>query len=687
MSRSVLIVQPNSQAREKLSRYFKDCGDHVLTAASLKDAGVQLRLTLPDLLLMDITLLGSNWPKSLETLRSRFQHTRLLFTFSSTAGLPRSHYQELIRFRVLTLPFTEERLDMFLEGNLSQREILEPIQKKPRLTFPIRFQISWPYLLLSILFTLAAAYITTRIVFDSAEERYANQLIESGKISAEKMVQEEDLLLENLRLVSNTSGLAAEVTNHEADNIHRLIYPLAVNGQLDYIEILDLSGALVYSLHHIPGASIEDYQTSTGGDFFQSQGPVQAILARQTDKYGDKYAGMLILPWGNSFYVGGPILANGELMGVALVGKPLSSLVQEIRLATLAQTSLYDFQGEVLATTFLENQPLSSDTTNLVLEGSDDSSVTTNKSVTDIAYTEILSTWEVRDGSAIGIMGSSLPQNYLVSTSLITRTQIFVALGGFIGLILLIGFLLSNRLSKPLESLAKAAEEVARGNFLVALEEPGSIEVARLTTAFNDMLKNLENYQADLLEAYDTSLEGWSKALSLRDHDTDEHSQRVVQLTLKMASLLGFSKQEMENIRRGALLHDIGKVGVPDEILRKSEPLSESEWEIMKKHPLFAVDMLQPISFLKGSLEIPLYHHEQWDGGGYPYGLKGDAIPLAARIFAVADVYDALISNRPYRQAWTREQAVDYLLENRGKHFDPEVVDLFIKHFIEGNRL
>lgn len=197
------------------------------------------------------------------------------------------------------------------------------------------------------------------------------------------------------------------------------------------------------------------------------------------------------------------------------------------------------------------------------------------------------------------------------------------------------------------------------------------------------MLKSLRVSQSELLEAYDNSLEGWSRAISLRDHETDTHSRRVVELTLKIAKLYGLSETELESIRRGALLHDIGKVGIPDEILNKPGPLSNEEWVIMKKHPLFAADMLQPINFMQESLEIPLYHHEKWDGTGYPYGLRGDAIPLSARIFAIADVFDALLSQRPYRDAWTKEEALQYLFENRRKHFDPQLIDFFFKHFVE----
>jgi len=683
MNRSVLIIQPDKPALIELSRIFKQRGDEIHTAPSLKDASTQLKLTLPDLILIDITLLGSKWPKSIPALLKRFQKTELLFTYSSNEGLPKSYYKELVKWKVLTNPITPERVSLAVDGTLSDIDILEPLQKESRLTYPIRFQISLPYLILSLFFTLTVTYITTRIVFDSAEERFANQLIESGKLSSEWIVLEEDRLLESLRLVVNTTGLPEAVSSEEINIIHKLIYPLAVNSQVEDIEIINSGGSTIYSLRHRTGGSIEDYQNSTGGDNFSNAEFIQTILKEHLDSFGDKYAAVENPPWGHVFYVAGPIVNQDIVVGAALVGITLPTLVQDIRETTLAQTTLYDFEGRVLATTFIASQELDPGLIAQIIPGQDDYSLLNNKTVVDINYTELLGPWEVRNDLDIGILGAALPQNYLVYTSWVTRTQIFVALGAFVALILMIGFRLANRISKPLESLVKASEEVAAGNYMVALESPGTNEVARLTSSFNQMLKSLKSSRSELLEAYDNSLEGWSRALSLRDHDTDEHSRRVVELTLKLAKIYGLPETDLESIRRGAILHDIGKVGIPDEILKKTGPLTDEEWIIMKKHPLYAAEMLQPVSFLQDSLDIPLYHHERWDGTGYPHGLKGDAIPLSARIFAVADVYDTLLTKRPNRDAWTKEEALHYLSENRGKYFDPQIIDLFFKYFMD----
>ena len=190
---------------------------------------------------------------------------------------------------------------------------------------------------------------------------------------------------------------------------------------------------------------------------------------------------------------------------------------------------------------------------------------------------------------------------------------------------------------------------------------------------------NLEQAHAELMAAYEATIAGWSHALDLRDRETEGHSQRVTQLTISLAEAFGLSQDEMTHIRRGALLHDIGKLGVPDGVLHKPGPLSEAEWVVMRQHPQQAYDMLLPIDYLHPALDIPLCHHEKYDGTGYPRGLKGEEIPLSARIFAVADVWDALTSDRPYRLAWDKEKALAYILEQSGKHFDPQAVRLFVK--------
>jgi putative nucleotidyltransferase with HDIG domain len=182
-----------------------------------------------------------------------------------------------------------------------------------------------------------------------------------------------------------------------------------------------------------------------------------------------------------------------------------------------------------------------------------------------------------------------------------------------------------------------------------------------------------------LAESYDTTLEGWGKALELRDKETEGHSRRVTKKTVQLALALGIPEDKIDHIRRGAILHDIGKMSIPDDILRKSSSLKDDERKIVEQHPLTAYHLLEDIPYLRQAIEIPYCHHERWDGTGYPRGLKGEEIPLAARIFTVIDVWDALLSDRSYSKAWPMDNVIQYIQDKSGIHFDPRIVDVFLE--------
>lgn len=216
-----------------------------------------------------------------------------------------------------------------------------------------------------------------------------------------------------------------------------------------------------------------------------------------------------------------------------------------------------------------------------------------------------------------------------------------------------------------------SADEI---RLLTAIAEMGGAAIHRTT-----LHEQTERHAAELALAYDTTLEGWARALELRDEITEGHTRRVTELTLRLARAMGLSEAELIHIRRGALLHDIGKMGISDSILLKPGPLSAREEMTMRLHPDYAFAMLSPIAFLRPALDIPHCHHERWDGAGYPRRLKGEQIPLAARIFAIADVWDALTSDRPYRPAWPPEKVLEHIREQSGRHFDPRVADVFLQ--------
>jgi putative nucleotidyltransferase with HDIG domain/PAS domain S-box-containing protein len=221
-------------------------------------------------------------------------------------------------------------------------------------------------------------------------------------------------------------------------------------------------------------------------------------------------------------------------------------------------------------------------------------------------------------------------------------------------------------------------------------QDIGRVFVARNVTAQKQfeqeiLLLNTELEQrvaertAELETAYESTLEGWAKALELRDKETEGHSRRVTELTEKLCGVLGIAPADVVNIRRGALIHDIGKMGIPNEILHKPGPLTPKEWEVMKQHPEIGYNLLAHIPFLEKALEITYCHHEKWNGTGYPQQIKGEEIPFSARIFTVIDHWDALLSDRPYRKAWEPERVIDYMQENRGQIFDPAILDAFFE--------
>jgi len=218
--------------------------------------------------------------------------------------------------------------------------------------------------------------------------------------------------------------------------------------------------------------------------------------------------------------------------------------------------------------------------------------------------------------------------------------------------------------------------------FLELIGEQVSIAISN-----SKLFTGLEQSNIKLIQAYDATIEGWSHALELRDKETEGHTLRVTELTEQLMKTAGISNEDLVHIRRGVLLHDIGKMGIPDVILLKSDKLTEAEWEIMKQHPEFAFKLLSPIQYLQPALDIPYCHHEKWDGSGYPRGLKGEEIPFAARVFAVVDVWDALRSDRSYRKSWAPEKVLEHIQALSGTHFDPKVVNLFVSFIHENNYL
>jgi HD-GYP domain-containing protein (c-di-GMP phosphodiesterase class II) len=555
----------------------------------------------------------------------------------------------------------------------------------PRVRVPIRVKITVPYLILSLVLAIGAAYVVTQIIFDTIDERFTNQLIESGKLSSEWMVRQENDLLETLRLLAYTEGVAEAVQAGDAEALRALAFGLTAGQQEEAVEFLDAQGNLLLAMRRQPGGEVEEYDFAKDGDAVYRQWLfVEQVLAGRTDSLGDKYSGFVHAGWGDFFYVAGPVYdRQGARVGAVLVGKRLVSLVRQIREELLAHATLYGFDGQPLASTFLDEPALEPGQVDSVLANQDQSSLKRNLgrrrelNVSHIEYDEILGPWEGRGNADLGLLGVSLPKTFLVSASRTTRLQTSALVAAALFLVILMGVKVADIITDPLLGVVRASFRVAQGDLQVQVPPGSNDELAVLADSFNRMVASLYVSKMDLLQAYDSTIEGWSTALELRDQETQGHTQRGTELTLALARAMGMPEEALVHVRRGALLHDIGKMAIPDSILFKAGPLSEAEWAIMRLHPQYAYEMLWPIEYLRPALDIPYCHHERWDGTGYPRALKGEAIPLAARIYAVIDVWDAMRSDRRYRAAMPEVEVMAHIQAGSGTHFDPRVIAIF----------
>jgi len=546
------------------------------------------------------------------------------------------------------------------------------------LYIPILAQITLPYIILAILVAAGGTYIVTRVIFDSVQERFTNQLIETGLLADEAIVREEQELLEALRLVSHIQGVDGAVEGNDRQTLQQLILPVAYNSNLEAVVLLDQVGKKVLALAlNETNQNYEPMQTTIS---FSKAAFVANVLQGQVDELGDKFGGFFLTEIGETFFVAGPIqTVDGRFVGVALVGRSASGLAQLLRQETLAQVTFYSLDGQPLSSTLSEGQTIEAERVQEALARQEEGSLLRSFQDSGIEYNELLAPLEVRAGEDIGLMGVALPTNFLVQTSQVTRTNTLLLMAVALILVVVVGMLVAGRITRPIQDLKEAAIKVAGGNLQIQVPRARHDEVGVLTQSFNSMVSSLSKSKKDLLDTYDRTIEGWSRAVDLRDHVTEGHSRRVADLSVALASAMGMKGVQLEHLRRGALLHDVGKIAIPDHILLKKGKLTAKETKQMQQHPIYAKEFMEQIDFLKPAMDIPHFHHEKWDGSGYPTGLKGKKIPLPARIFAVVDVWDALTSDRPYRKAMGVNETMEYIDSESNHHFDPEVVEAFKK--------
>lgn len=510
MAQRVLIFQPASGSGQHLFNLFKERNDEPTLVATPTQALAFLAEHSAAIVVADLHTLENGWNQVLQQAQRQAPRPRLLLAAAyPNPTLEATTREQFGPVSFLHHPFTKTRLDQVLAqspnfaaaDNRSARAA-----DLPRVRVPVRVKITIPYVILALLLALAVAYLISRVVLDTIEERFTNQLIEAGKMANDWIVQEEDRLLESLRLVSHSVGVPEALAAGNAERLRELALPIVVNAQEDALEILDNDGVSVLSLRHRAGGGLEDYESSRGDTIFSRWEFVKNVLARRLDDGRDKFAGLAQAPWGDYLYVAGPIKDDaGRQVGLVLVGRALPSLVRQIRQDTLTHTTLYDLNGRPIASTLLlsdnEKHALTVDLVSTLLESQDQGSLTRPLSVASINYTEIVGPWQVREfvgplnnpgsNNDLGLIGVSLAESFLARPSQVTRWQVFVLTAVAFITVIILGMVVANRITKPLLRVVEASADVAEGNLDVQVQAVGNDEVAVLAHSFNQMVSGL----------------------------------------------------------------------------------------------------------------------------------------------------------------------------------------------------
>lgn len=506
----VLVLQSDPKLSEQLSSFFTELDDEVWAARSVSEAQSIIKQHEPGLVVVDSRLLSEGWQELMLSLKRDLPATKFIFTSSYPDPQRESQIKREFGPQIfLRTPFTRAGLEQAIRDLEGDSPIIEDTKFKailPNIKVPVRAKITIPYVILALVLAIAAAYVVNRIVLDTVEERFTNQLIEAGKLANDWMINEEDRLLDTLRLISYTNGIPQAVSAGDAEGLREIVLPLAVNYREEAVEILDPQGTSLLSLRHISGSTAEDYTTNRGETVFSQWKFVQRVLQQQNGQNQDKFAGLAQAPWGDYLYVSGPIYdESGNLAGVILIGKSLRTLVRQVRSDTLSHVTIYTLAGQPMESTLPALDPtelvLEPESVTDVLSRQDESSLVRSTQVASINYSEIVGPWELSSAAVspasptandLGLIGVALAETFLVRPGQITRIQIFALTTIAILLVIFLGVYVANRISRPLLKMVAASAEVARGNLDVQIDASGNDEVGVLAHSFNEMVAGLK---------------------------------------------------------------------------------------------------------------------------------------------------------------------------------------------------
>jgi putative nucleotidyltransferase with HDIG domain len=537
----------------------------------------------------------------------------------------------------------------------------------------IRWKIVLPYALLTVVLAVVGSYLATRAVTGSLRERFDNQLVQASRVTADSVVRKEREHLETVRAISFTEGVADAIQEGDRTKLENLAEPVAANAGVERLEILDIEGQRLRTFRLWDEEALL-YQELTDDD--PSTWPlVQRVIGGEVDDLGDKYAQIIETSEGYVLYTSGPISAEGDLVGVVLVGTALDSFVQEMKTEALADVTVYDFDGNPLVSTFGPLEDASSDEARLNIGSEhlaavtvDAAAVREHRTLWGRGYDVLYGRLEVRD-QAVGLYSIGLPTDFLFHAGTATRTQIALLFGLGMAAVLGTGLYLAHSLTKPILRLVRAARLVASGDLTVRSEVKSADEIGVLASSFDEMTDKLQAQHLATIRALTSTIEA-------RDPYTRGHSLRVGQLAVMIGRNMGLDEKTLANLEVGGYLHDIGKIGIRDTVLLKPGALAPEDRPAIHEHPGMGLEILESVDLPQEVIDVVEGHHERLDGSGYPHGLWGGHVPMVARIAAVSDMYDALTSDRPYRGPMTVEEALALLRSEADRRaLDPDVVE------------
>jgi putative nucleotidyltransferase with HDIG domain len=537
----------------------------------------------------------------------------------------------------------------------------------------VRWKIVAPYIVLTLMVAAAGTFIATQFVTGPLEERFNNQLAESARVASDSIVRKEREHLGLVRAISFTVGVPERTAARDSAGLRDLIEPLAANSRLEYVEVVGLSGQRILGLR-LDDPSTLSYAALTGSSDRSQIAVVQRVLAGESDEQGDKFAQLVALREGIAFYTGGPIVdEDGNVAGVVLVGTSLQTLLPAMKFEALADVTLYDLGGGVLASSFERSgDDVNLETAGLFGESGSLAGVHEVRSIFNRDFDLLYGELRVRN-ETVGLFSVALPSSFISSAGSTTRWAMTVTFAVATVAVIAIGLLIARGVTAPLLKLVRAAHAVTEGDLTARSGVTGRDEVGELAQSFDVMTERLANQHLATIRALTT-------AIDARDPYTAGHSVRVGQLSVEIGRELELPARDLQYLEIGGYLHDVGKIGIRDNVLLKPGKLTPDERAMIEEHPRIGLEIVQHVDLAQAVKDLVIGHHERLDGTGYPYGLDGDEISIFARIGAVADVFDALTTDRPYRQGFTIEESMAILKrEITDNHLDGQAVEGLVR--------